>query len=779
MYPFDIEFEVNQKTKYMKQIFLIILAVFHIALPSYVQAQSKNSDANIYGHVIDAKTGEHLPYITIALKGTTIGTVTDVSGHYFLKNLPAGEFTIVASSVGYKPEEKKVTIKPKTNQEINFSLQEQLLEMDEVVVSASRNETNKLTSSTIVNIASTKLFETTASCNLAETMNFQSGLRVENNCGNCGTTQLRINGLEGQYSQVLLDSRPIFSSLAGVYGLEQIPVSMIERVEVVKGGGSALFGSSAIGGVINIITKEPLRNSVTLSNTTNVLEKGGVDLNTSLNGSFVTDDYKAGVYIFGMVKHRDAYDRNNDGFSDLPKLNSETVGFRGYYKTSNYTKLTAEYHHINEYRRGGDNLGEPPHRANIAEELNHNINGGGLKFDYLSPNYKHKWGIYTSAQAIKRGSYFGVEMNPDAYGKTNDKTIVAGTQYTYSFDKCLFMPADLTAGVEYSYNNLHDLFLGYKRDFAQTTQIAGAYFQNEWKSDKLNLLLGGRLDKHNLMKHPVFSPRVNARYSPTKKVGLRASYSSGYRAPQAYNEDLHIDAVSGTIALIQLDPELKPEYSHSLSASVDLYQNFGRLQTNLLIEGFYTVLNDVFTLEKIGETPDGHIIMERRNATGAKVKGISAELKVGIPDKFDLQLGYTFQRSRFKEAEKWSDEIAPQKRMFRSPDQYGYLTANYYINKAFKASLFGNYTGSMLVQHNKGYIENDIEKETPDFWDLGLKLSYNIKISKLINLELNGGVKNILDSYQNDLDFGINKDAAYIYGPSLPRTYFVGLKFTM
>lgn len=133
-------------------------------------------------------------------------------------------------------------------------------------------------------------------------MNFQSGLRVENNCGNCGTTQLRINGLEGQYSQVLLDSRPIFSSLASVYGLEQLPVAMIERVEVIRGGGSALFGANAIGGVVNIITKEPLYNSVTLANTTNISEDGTADFNTSLNGSFVSDDYKTGVYLFGMIR---------------------------------------------------------------------------------------------------------------------------------------------------------------------------------------------------------------------------------------------------------------------------------------------------------------------------------------------------------------------------------------------------------------------------------------------------------------------------------------------
>lgn len=757
---------------------MIFMLIFTLA--SYTtHAQTKNSEAHILGHVVHATTKEHLPYISITLKGTTVGMITDASGHYFMKNLPAGEFTIVASSVGYKTEEKQIKIVPGTTLEVNFSLNDQALEVDEVVVSASRNETNKKTSPTIVNVASAKLFESTASSNLAETMSFQSGLRVENNCGNCGITQLRINGLEGQYSQVLLDSRPIFSSLASVYGLEQLPVAMVERVEVVRGGGSALFGSNAIGGVVNIITKEPVRNSVTLSNTTHVLEGGTTDVNTSLNGSFVTDDNKAGVYLFGMLKNRGAYDRNGDGFSDLAKLNSETLGFRGYYKTSTYSKLTAEYHHIHEFRRGGDNIKEPPHTANIAEQLNHKIDGGGLKFDYFSPNYKHKLGIYTSAQFIGRESYFGVDKNLDAYGNTNDKTFVAGTQYTYSFDKCLFMPAELTAGFEYNYNELHDKILGYNRDLFQTTQVAGLFFQNEWKSDKVNFLVGGRLDKHNLMKSAIFSPRVNVRYSPSEKVGIRASYSSGYRAPQAYNEDLHVDAVSGTIALIQIDPNLKPEYSHSFSASTDLYHNFGRVQANLLIEGFYTILNDVFTLEKIGTNEHGDIIMERRNASGATVKGVSAEFKLGIPDKFEVQMGYTFQRSLYKEPEQWSDELTPQRKMFRSPDNYGYITTNYNFTKAFKASIFGNYTGSMLVQHNKGYIPKDAEKITPDFWDMGVRLSYNIKISKLFNIELNGGVKNIFDSYQKDLDFGINKDAVYVYGPSMPRTYFFGIKLAI
>ena len=239
-------------------------------------------------------------------------------------------------------------------------MEEETTSIEDVVVSATRNETNKKSTATIVNVASAKLFENTASSNLAETMKFQPGLRVENTCGNCGAVQLRINGLDGQYSQILLDSNPIFSSLAGVYGLEQLPVAMIERVEVIRGGGSALFGSNAIGGVVNIITKEPLRNSLSLAHTSNVMESGDAEFNTSLNGSFVSDDHRAGAYLFGMVKDRDAYDRNGDGFTDITRMQSETIGFRGYYKTTAHSKLTAEYHHIKEHRRGGDNIDLPP-----------------------------------------------------------------------------------------------------------------------------------------------------------------------------------------------------------------------------------------------------------------------------------------------------------------------------------------------------------------------------------------------------------------------------------
>ena len=743
---------------------------------------NKDSDSNVFGHVLDANTQEHIPYATVAIKGTTIGCAANSSGHYILNNLPVGEQEIVVSAIGYENVELKLNIKPETSVELNFTLDEANTMVDEVVVSATRNETNRRSTSTVVNVASTKLFESTASSNLSEAMNFQSGLRVENTCGNCGAPQLRINGLEGQYSQILLDSRAIFSSLAGVYGLDLMPVAMVERVEVIRGGGSALYGSSAIGGVVNIITKDPVRNTLSLSNTTNIMEDGTPDINTSVGGAFVSDDYKLGAYVFGQVKYRDGYDRNNDGFTDITRLRSETIGFRAYYKTSTHSRITGEYHHIHDFRRGGDNLDGAPHMSYICEQVDHNIDGGSIKFDYF-PNMRHRASIYTSAQGISRSSYFGADMNPNAYGTTKDLMFVAGGQYTHNYK--LGLPAELTAGVEYNYNSLNDYYIATERRLNQETSTVGLFAQNEWKSDKVNVLIGFRLDKHNMIERPIFAPRANVRYSPIENLGLRLSYSSGYRAPQAYNEDLHIDALNHSVSIIEIDPDLRPEFSHSLSASADYYHNFGRLQTNLLVEGFYTMLDDVFTLEKTGESYDdegNHFIYKtRRNAAGARIGGITAELKLGIPNIFDVQLGYTFQKSQYVKPEQWSEDVEAQRTMFRSPDHYGYINAKYLITKKFNASIFGTYTGPMLVQHSAytdimGVEHPDSETRTQSFWDFGCKLSYTFSLSNVVNLEVNAGVKNILDSYQRDIDMGAGRDSAYIYGPALPRTYFFGVK---
>ena len=746
------------------------------ALCVMLSAEAQDTDAHIHGHVIDRSTGEHLPYIVVILKGTTIGVATESTGHYMIRNVPEGTFTVEVSSVGYKTQTREINIRKGRSYEVNFTLEEDHVQIDGVIVSATRSETTRRMSPTLVNVVGMDTYDRTNATTVAQGLSFQPGVRVENNCQNCGFQQVRINGLDGQYTQILIDSRPIFSALAGVYGIEQLPANMVDRVEVMRGGGSALFGSSAIAGTINIITKEPVRNSAAISHvTTSIAGSSALHNTTDINASIVSEDNMLGLAVFGQNTSKDAWDANGDGFTELSKISGQTVGFRGYIKTGLYSKLTAEYHHLEEFRRGGDNLDLPPHEAMIAEQTKHGINTGGLKFDWFSKDQKHRLNAFASLQHINRESYYGAGQDPNAYGKTIDLTWVGGAQYVYKMDRCLFMPSDLTAGLEYNEDYLRDNMWGYDRVTEQTVRIVSAYAQNEWKNEKWGILVGGRLDKHNLIDGVIFSPRANLRYNPTENINLRASYSYGFRAPQAFDEDLHIDNVGGTVSMIRLADDLRVEKSQSVSLSADMYHSWGDWQGNVLVEGFYTDLDDVFALRELG-FENGILIKERHNESGARVFGANLEGKVAYRDIIQVQMGVTAQSSKYKEARSWGEGVEATRNMFRTPDFHGYLTASYNPVKQLTLALTGTYTGSMLVEHHAGMIQQNVTVRTPDFWDMGLKASYDFRLYKSFNLQVNAGVQNILNSFQNDFDSGADRDSGYMYGPTLPRTFFLGVK---
>lgn len=731
-------------------------------------------DAHLTGHVLDETTGEHLPYVNVQLKGTNIGTVTDETGHYLLKDLPVGRQIIVFSYVGYETLELPINIVEDKTVELKATLREVSQQLNSVVVTANRYATKRQETATIVNVLSPQLFETTAVSCVADALCFQPGLRVENTCSNCGKTDLRINGLQGQYTQILMDSRPVFSSMASVYGLEQVPAAMIDRIEVMRGGGSAVYGANAIAGVVNIITKEPVRNFVNISNISNINEHAGYDINTNLNGSVMSDSRKIGAYIFASHRTRSAYDRDYDGYSEVPQLRSTTAGTRLFFKTSAYSKITMEYHHTTDYRRGGNKRDEEPHKADIAEQLRHNIDAGSVAFDWFSPDDKHFISAYSAIQHIGRESYFGAGRDTAAYGRSSDLTSNTGIQYRFSYP-CGLMKGDLTVGAEYTYNGLYDRMLGYNREMNQKVHIAGAYVQNEWKNEQWSVLIGARVEKHNLLKNPVVNPRATFRYTPIEGLVFRAGYSSGYRAPQAYDEDLHVAAVGGAVSLISLDPNLRPEYSHSATLSADWYKQFDKWEVNLTAEGFYTYLQDVFFLREDGLDASGNVLFTRTNAPGAWVGGLNIEGKVSFSHWFTFQLGYTYQQSRYTVAQQWSADVAPQTRMLHTPDNYGYMLLDIYPVKDFTISVNGKATGSMIVPHLAGYIPKDEETLAPSFWDLGIRLAYDVHLYKHYCLEISAGVKNILDQFQRDIDKGEFRDASYIYGPTTPRTYFAGL----
>lgn len=754
---------------------MLVLAC--VSMSSYAVNPIKEGNM-IAGHVIVKGTEEGIPFATVMILGTNRGAVSNEEGQFEFRKLAAGKYTLRVQVMGYKTQEKTITVSAEATSVVHFQMEEVSFTTDEVVVSANRNEVSRKAAPVVVNVMSAKLFETVNSTDLAKSLNFQSGLRVENNCQNCGFPQVRINGLEGPYSQILINSRPIISALSGVYGLEQIPVNMIERVEVVRGGGSALFGANAVGGTINIITKDPINNSFQVASTMSNMNGKSWEQYMGGNVSLVAKDNSYGIALYETYRNRNPYDADGDGFSELGKLNMNTFGMRAYYRPNYFSRINVEYHTTNEFRRGGNKFNLQPHEVDITEQTKHIINSGGVSYDRYWGE-KHKMSVYGSIQHTDRNSYYGAQKDMNAYGKTNDLTWVVGGMYVGNMDRCLFAPATFTGGVEYQSNSLHDVMTGYHRDMQQDVRIAGGFVQNEWRLNRWTMLVGARLDKHNLIDHPIFSPRVNFLYKPSDNLQARLTYSTGFRAPQAYDEDLHVTAVGGEGVQIRLADGLREERSNSFSGSVDWSFPMGHWQSNILLEGFYTDLHHVFVLEDIGEDQNGDKIKERRNGSGAKVYGVNLDAKVAHGREAQLQLGFTVQRSRYNRAEVWTSEGEEEqttKRMPRTPDYYGYFTFTSAPLKNFDFSLSGTYTGKMIVPHMAGYIEKSRMEHTPQFMDLNLKLNYTFVLKDHIKMQVNGGVQNIFNSFQKDLDKGEFRDAGYFYGPTQPRTYFVGIK---
>jgi len=783
-----------------------ILFILAILIPSITQinyAQTVKTDANLIGHVVS--NGVHIAFATVSVKGTTIGITTDESGHYQLINLPAGKLTVIAQSLGYKPQVKEISMEAGETKELKFELEQDVLGLEEVVITGDRNATNRSASSTIVTTITPKLFAVTQSVTLSDGLNFSPGLRMENNCQNCGFSQVRMNGMEGPYSQILINSRPIFSGLAGVYGLEIIPSSMIERVEIIRGGGSALYGSNAIAGTINLILKDPINNSYEFGINAGLIGIGvddssnpAQDYSVTFNTSLVSADNKTGMSLYGFYRDRAPFDANHDDFSEIASLKNTTIGTRLYHRFGTRKKLTVDFFSIKEERRGGDKFDYPVHEANIAEALNHNLTTGAFTYEQFFRE-SDLFSIYLSGQSINRDSYYGAEKSLSDYGNTKDFSYTMGAQYNARFGI-----SNLVIGFEDDGARLNDQKLGYANiDNAiivndtiidiphtenvlvadQTTHTTGAFAQYEITLNRLKVSAGARFDNYRIEDKEdsgsdnsgnVFSPRLTFKYDIKEYLQARISYSQGYRAPQIFDEDLHIETSGSRKVIHKNSPDLKQETSHSYMTSIDFNKKLGMIYVGFLVEGFYTQLNNPFANEYSEPDENGTVIYTRVNADeGAKVQGINMELNLVPNNRFSLKSGFTIQSSRYKKAQEFNE-----KRFFRTPDDYGYMTFEWQPTEKLSISSTGNYTGKMLVPYfglrNPDPDEGELI-ESKSFFDLGLKMRYNIKLNGA-TLQLFTGIKNIFNSYQSDFDSGINRDPGYVYGPMNPRTIYFGLK---
>lgn len=783
-----------------------ILITITVLLTSQLAiAQKQKTDANIIGHVVDEK-GTHIPFASVSIKGTTIGTTTDESGHYQLINLPEGTWTVKAQSLGYQPEEVEIFIAIGETKEIKFDLRSDVLGLEEVVVTGNRNETYRKESSVIVNTITPKTFAATQSITLSDGLNFVPGARIETNCQNCGFPQLRMNGMEGPYSQILINNRPIFSGLAGVYGLELIPANMIERVEVVRGGGSALYGSNAIAGTINLILKDPINNSYEAGVSSGLVGvgmdgSGGAanEYNVHFNTSLVSADNKTGAAIYGFRRNRQPFDANRDGFSELGLVNNTTIGSRLYHRFGTKSKVMVDFFNIREERRGGNKFDEPKHIADIAEAVEHDITTGAITFEQHLRK-KDVFSAYVSMQHINRDSYYGAEQSLQDYGHSKNLTYVAGVQYSAFFGN-----SGVVVGLEHKGESLLDEKLGYpildssainfedsslqisyadKRTIAnQISNTAGIFAEYELHFGQFDLTAGLRYDNYTIryQEHEqedksgsVLSPRFTLKYDVLAYLQARISYAQGYRAPQIFDEDLHIETSGARRVVHRNAPDLKRETSHSYMASLDFNKKLGNTYLGILMEGFYTHLLDAFSNE-IGEpSADGTVIYTRVNAeNGALVRGVNLEVNAVPSETISLKGGFTFQKSTYEKPQEFNE-----KSFLRTPNDYGYISLIWEPKENFGASASGTYTGKMLVPYFGPQLpdpENGELRESPVFFDAGIKVYYNIRLNGA-KLQLYTGVKNIFNSYQDDFDSGIDRDPGYIYGPVAPRMIYGGIK---
>lgn len=782
----------------MKSTCLFILLM---VLSTVVFSQDKN--ASIYGVV--TSNSRPVAFANIYIEGSSEGTTANLEGEFELQLRP-GTLTVIAKMQGFRIIRKDIVLKARKRLEVNFSMIEDALGLDEVVISATRNRVERKETPVVVNSIRPRLLNATQSLSAADGLNYAPGVRVETNCQNCGFTQVRLNGLDGGYTQILLNSRPIFSSLLGVYGLEQIPTNIIDRVEVIRSGGSALYGSNAIAGTVNVITKDPVLNTWEIGSNLALIDGESMDRNLTFNTSNVVDDLNSGITLYGTYRNRENYDANDDGFTEIVELRNTTVGAKAFVKPNERSRVAVNLNAIREYRRGGDRLDLAPQFTDITEELDHDTFIGGLEYEINSQDYSNKFQVYTSASHTNRDSYYGglgggrtrqdsITANT-AFGTTKDLAWVNGAQYTK-----LFKNEDvLTAGLEYNRANTEDIIPGYDRLIDQTVNSSGAYAQYEWKpSKKFTAVLGTRLDhvvvdgdyviggisRRVDLDQTALSPRLTLSYMLTEELKLRGGYARGFRAPQAFNEDLHISSVGGEAQFVILSNQLDSEFSNAYTGSVNYSKTMGLTQMDFLVEGFFTNLQDPFTLVSTGAVlENGSIMEEVRNGESARVFGSNFEFGVSPNPEWRFQLGGTLQNTKYEEPQLlFESDGTPDEsdilidEFVRVPDIYGYLNASWLPSEKFTVDLTGTYTGEMIVPRvisDTGFLTLN---EVNPFLNLNLKLESHFDFSENVMLTISGGVRNMFNNYQDDFDSGPTRDSDYIYGPNLPRTFFIGLKF--
>jgi outer membrane receptor for ferrienterochelin and colicins len=620
--------------------------------------------------------------------------------------------------------------------------------------------------------------------NLGDAIQLLPGVRTETDCQNCNESNIRLCGLERGYVAVLFDGQPLLSSLASVYGVDQIPAQIYDRIEVVKGGASALYGAGAVGGVINIIPRIPARTGGSFAYTLEST-RGRPTTQVSAGYDYVSPDKRTALTTFADYQRVTPVDVDGDGYTELSKRQLEVAGFR-FTQAFKVGKLTADYTHAYEYRRGGNNLSVPDHLANIAETLSTRRDFGGLAW-VAKPTSDFDWRISGFVAYTNRHSYYGglgdptvpgydpVQARADAltyYGHTTNPAGYLNGQANWTCGAHV-----VTTGFQLRRERINDQTANplFER-LDDTFSTVGVFLQDDWKfAPAWEVVYGARLDKSSVLSQASVSPRAAVKYAPSDEFVMRGTVSTGYRPPEIFAEDLHSENVGGSPVQTRNAPGLAKEDSFSTTLGADWVPSFGRGKLRLEAVGFFTRLTHSFATDRIELAP-GNFVNLRTNTAGSKVYGVEVNSVYEFTKMTRLDVGLVRQASPFDEAQ---PDFGNKDRL-KTPKLDGVAQFNTKIEDFADLFIAAKYTGPMLVGRRPDVYDpnfNEIRR-TPAFLVFDTSLAKTFDLSAFNKLTLTVGVKNLTNAYQKDIERGPSRDNDYVYGPRLPRTYFMGLRMS-
>ncbi|MEM1203862.1 MAG: TonB-dependent receptor [Acidobacteriota bacterium] len=748
----------------MKTLNLLVSLTALLTLPSLGRAECA-----FEATVVDAEQGPVAGAVVHVL-GADLQLVSDEGGRVCAGELAPGKQPLLVVAEGFSVLDAAVTKAAETPLRVTLQLTPAFGE--ELVITGTRTAKRLADTPVHVQRIPRESIEASASRTLADAIELTPGVRIESNCQNCNFSQVRMLGLEGPYSQILVDGQPTVSSLALVYGVEQFPASALESIEVVKGGGAAIYGAGAVGGVINLIPHSPLETHLTLE--TRSLETGGEPgYSLSAMGDYSPHGRRTGVSILAQRDEVDPADLDGDGFTEVTSRELTTVGVRAeHYMLEDRSRLSGELNWTEASRRGGDlaRFNLRPDETELTEEISTDRLGLSLGFLHtVSPRFDYR--LAASYADTSRDSYYGAGFDPNAYGTTENPLWIVDSQANLYHRRGTY-----SLGASYSRDETDDRQPGYGRILRETNTNVGAYLQDDRKiGDKVTVIYGVRADDHSALSDPVVLPRIAAMVAPRSDLTVRLSFAQGFRAPVTFDEDLHIELAGGAARVIRQAEGLVEERSDAYLASLEWRPTFGRKgSASIEVAAFRTDLDDLFDVIDADDPTTEQREFLRVNAEGARVEGVELTAAVRWGSRLTLQAGFVVQSSRFEvpEPDFGSSDF------FRSPDQYGTLSLQARLPADLDLFLAARYTGSMVAPHYAGFIDEDRLETTPSFVELDLNLSRAFEVAGH-TLTVTAGAKNLTDEYQDDLDQGPDRDSNYVYGPRLPRTYQLGLRWRL